>query len=407
MQAAVERQLLAGPDACRRPPGAPLRLVGDERRHDAHAQPRRQPRDVVQRLDDVGRSRERRSRRGSRRSPRSGGRCAGTAGNRGGRRWSRSPRASATGARGRSRGSTAGRSRRRGRPAGPGDRRRRPTQVDASTTRRSVASSRSRTGSDWNSGSPGHQTVTGRSWIRSGATRPNRCRPVSPPAVRKISSVHVSGASGRGITQWAWMRASIHGGPSGSAPWMISVRDGCRPVRRLIVSALRSPTSGWRATTTRFITDVRAAMCRPPGRPPSPSPSASTIARLGSAQMRASSRSMPSIEFALDIQRSVGSPGRGGSASAICPPPAGRVPTAITSPGTRVRSLPSADEPPSPAPSVRSGATGVPRARAGRRPPRAPRCRRRSSGTRGRATRPRCRGSGPRSTTPPRPRRRG
>ena len=42
-------------------------------------------------------------------------------------------------------------------------------------------------------GSPGHQTVTGRSWTSSGATSADRCRPVSPPAVRKISSVHVSG----------------------------------------------------------------------------------------------------------------------------------------------------------------------------------------------------------------------
>ena len=112
-------------------------------------------------------------------------------------------------------------------------------------------------------GSPGHQTVTGRSWISSGATSADRWRPVSPPAVRKICSEHVSGASTRGSTHSAWIRASSHGGPSGSADITISVRDGWRPVSREMISAVRSPVSGWRATTTRFITDVRAAMWRP------------------------------------------------------------------------------------------------------------------------------------------------
>ena len=50
-------------------------------------------------------------------------------------------------------------------------------------------------------GSPGHHTVTGRSWTSSGSTSAVRWRPVSPPAVRNMSSVHVSGASSRGSTQ--------------------------------------------------------------------------------------------------------------------------------------------------------------------------------------------------------------
>jgi len=43
---------------------------------------------------------------------------------------------------------------------------------------------------------------------------------------------------------------------------MTIVRDGWRPVRLWIVAAVRSPTSSRRATTTRFITLVRAATWR-------------------------------------------------------------------------------------------------------------------------------------------------
>ena len=154
-------------------------------------------------------------------------------------------------------------------------------------------SSTSTVGAESSGGSPGHQAVTGRSWISSGAISAVRCRPVSPPAVRWISSEHVSGASGRGRTQWAWIRASSHGGPSGSAESTIIVRLGWRPVRRLIVSAARSPTSGCCAITTRFITLVRAAICRP-----CRSPSSSTT-RFGWAQIRPSSFSMSSIVRAL------------------------------------------------------------------------------------------------------------
>ena len=192
-----------------------------------------------------------------------------------------------------------------------------------------MPSSRSRAGSRSSGGSPGHQTVTGRSCTSSGSTSAVRCRPVSPPAVRKIISVQVSGASSRGRTQWAWIRASSHGGPSGSADSTIRVRDGWRPVSRWIVSAARSPTSGCRATTTRFITDVRAAMCRPGAWPSVP------MSRLGCAQIRLSSVSISSIECACESQRIVGSPGFGGSASSIRPPPAGRVPTAMISPNSR------------------------------------------------------------------------
>src|SRR4051794_14861667 len=204
-----------------------------------------------------------------------------------------------------------------------------PDQADASTTSRSVDSSKVWVGTVPSGGSPGHQTVTGRSWISSGATRADRWRPVSPPAVRKMSSVQVSGASARGRTQWASIFASSHGGPSGSAARTITVRDGCRPVSFEIVSAARAPTSGCRATTTRFITEVRAAMCRPPAS------SVGSSIRLGCAQIRASSCSISSIVCAVDDQRIVGSPGFGGSARAMRPPPAGRVPMAMIWPYSR------------------------------------------------------------------------
>ena len=75
-------------------------------------------------------------------------------------------------------------------------------------------------------GSPGHQTVTGRSWMMSGVAMAARCRPDSPPQVRWIVSPQVSGASTLGRMQWASIRASSHDGPSGSAGWMTIVREG-------------------------------------------------------------------------------------------------------------------------------------------------------------------------------------
>ena len=323
---------------------------------------------------------------------------------------SRSPRASATGARARSRGSTAGRSRRsRPRQLDAGEPAPSPAQADASTTRRSVdleqvvARAPTRSG-----GSPGHQTVTGRSWMSSGATSADRCRPVSPPAVRKISSVHVSGAS-------APRQHAVGLDPRVHPRRPVRVRglDDQRPRRmpagqpadRLGASARRpragarrrpgsSPTSGPRCAGRRASAlavpvgvDDREVRLRPdPGQ---------LAARC------------PRSSAPVDIQRSVGSPGRGGSASAICPPPAGRVPTAMISPGTRSRSAPPVEGPrprrrrsdPAPPSSLAReqvvGGLGPPGARlvvreVGRR-----------------ATRPRRRGSGPRSTTPPPPRRRG
>ena len=97
----------------------------------------------------------------------------------------------------------------------------------------------------------------------SGSAIADRCGPASPPQVTWIVSAHVSGASARGTMQWASTRASSHDGPSGSADWMTIVRDGCRPVSACIVAAQRSASSGRRAMTTRFITLVRAATCRP------------------------------------------------------------------------------------------------------------------------------------------------
>ena len=92
---------------------------------------------------------------------------------------------------------------------------------------------------------------------RRGAGRPRRRR--SGGSSRRTSR----GRPRRGRTQCASIRASSHDGPSGSADWMTIVRDGCRPVSGWIVAAQCSASSGRRATTTRFITLVRAAMWRP------------------------------------------------------------------------------------------------------------------------------------------------
>jgi len=69
---------------------------------------------------------------------------------------------------------------------------------------------------------------------------------------------------------------------------MISVREGWRPVRAEIVVAQRSPVSGRRAMTTRFITLVLAATWRS-STPPT------MVTSRGPAQIRASSRSMSAM----------------------------------------------------------------------------------------------------------------
>ena len=167
----MERRLLAGPRAPR-PDDVARPFVSSASSGDSHphAQPRGQPRDVVQRLDDVGRPG-----RAGLVVGRVGDRdpadvVRGTAGSRAGRTPSRSPPASATAGPARSPGSTAARSRRTGRPAGPGDPRRRPTRRTRRRRAGRSTPSSSRTGWDPSSGSPGHQTVTGRSWMSSGAT---------------------------------------------------------------------------------------------------------------------------------------------------------------------------------------------------------------------------------------------
>ena len=157
--------------------------------------------------------------------------------------------------------------------------------------RRSAPARRSRAGRLVSGGSPGHQTVTGRSWMTSGMAIAERCSPASPPHVTWIVSAHVSGASSRGIMQCASTRASNHDGPSGSADLMTIVRDGWRPVSSCIVAAQRSAYSGRRAMTTRFITLVRAGTWRPG------SPSIVAV-RSWPDQIRASSLSISAMLWA-------------------------------------------------------------------------------------------------------------
>ena len=142
--------------------------------------------------------------------------------------------------------------------------------------------------------------------MSSGATIAARCRPHSPPATRAMNSAHISAASARGRTQWAWMCASSQDGPSGSALETRSVRDGWRPASIRITAAACSPISGLRAMTTRFITLVRAATCR------SGPPSTPAVVSGAAAQIRASSASIPAIVWVRDDQRRAG--------SAICGP---------------------------------------------------------------------------------------
>ena len=399
----MERRLLAGPGRApatrRRGPSARRRRAA----RDPHAQPRGQPRDVVQRLDDVGR-------------PGRAGLVVGRVGH-------RDP-ADAVQERqevrdGRTRVAIASRQRDcRTSAKSRIDRRSKSSYRPASWTRRSTPSpdqathrrrggpshsSRSRTGCDSKGGSPGHQTVTGRSWISSGATRPNRWRPVSPPAVRKISSAHVSGASGA-----RHHAVGLDPRVDPRRPVRVGALDDQRP-RRM---AAGQPADRLRAALAdlglardddqvhhrRPGGDVRAR--RHPRRPRRRRRSRGWArAQIRPARARSPRSTAPSTSSAASARPAAAArPARSARRR-------GRVPTAITSPDAPPRPVRRGS--PSRAAPFRSGATGVPRARAGRRPPRVPRCRRRSSGTRGRATRPRCRGSGRRSTTPPRPRRRG
>src|SRR4051794_5403924 len=185
-----------------------------------------------------------------------------------------------------------------------------PLHVDPSTISRSAPASRSWADGLVSGGSPGHHTVTGRSWMISGVAIADRWRPASPPHVTWIVSAQVSGASGRGMTQCASARASSQDGPSGSADWMTTVREGCRPVSIWTVAAPFSANSGRRATTMRFITLVRAAMWRVV------SPSTRT-ARSWLAQIRESSVSISAMECARADQRSVGSVGGGTNVKVI------------------------------------------------------------------------------------------
>ena len=226
--------------------------------------------------------------------------------------------------------------------------------------------------------------------MRSGATSAERCRPVSPPAVRKISSVHVSGASARGRTQWAWIFASSQGGPSGSAASTTTVRDGCRPVSREIVSAARAPDLG-------LARDHDQVHHRGPRRDVAP---AGLVAGRVEHQVRL--RPDPG-ELLLDVVDRVGRRRPADRRLAglrrvreLHPPAArraradrddlavlARAPGAAGLDHQRVPAARPIDR------VLRSGAIAGPRGRAGRPRPPGPRCRPRSSGSRAGRPRPR------------------
>ncbi len=181
------------------------------------------------------------------------------------------------------------------------------------------------------------------------------------------------------------------GGPSGSADWTISVLDGCRPVRRLIISAARSPTSGSASDTTRFITD------RPRGDEPG------RLALAVDGQVRLGSDPGELLFGVVDAR----TPARARFSTS----PIERTwetPSAGSARPGRRRLLDRAPVRPRrwcrPRSSLRSGATVGPPGPAGRRPPPGPRCRPRSWGSPAPASPPRRRSPGRRSTTPPRPR---
>ena len=123
-----------------------------------------------------------------------------------------------------------------------------PCQPEPSTTSRSaIVEQLVRLARLPNGGSSGHQTVTGRSWMSSGATIAVEVAAGSRRRRSGGSSRRRSRARRRGAcTQWAWIWASSQDGPSGSAGWTIVVRDGWRPVSRWMIAAQRSPTSGRR-----------------------------------------------------------------------------------------------------------------------------------------------------------------
>ena len=357
----------------RRGRSRPFDVDGRQRRHHAHPEPRRQPRDVVQRLDDVRRARGAGLvvRRVGHRDPADAAQERQEVGQVEDGRDRLAP------ARLAHEGEVADRQPvevgRRGRPAGAAARGRRRVHAEPSTTSRSVRLEQlARAAPLASGGSPGHQTVTGRSWIEQ---RRHQRRQVPARLAARGQEDQLGARLGRvGARQHA-VRLDPRVEPRRAV--RVRARHDQRPRRvpagepadRL--GALRSPISGWRATTTRFITlrprrDVPAAGRRL-------AVAVDVDDRRAGAQIRLSSVSMPSIEFARDVQRSVGSPGRGGP-RARSRPPVGRV----DRPPGSLRSAPWA----SPVPSLRSAATGGPRARAGRRPPRAPRCRHRSSGSR-------------------------
>ncbi len=233
--------------------------------------------------------------------------------------------------------------------------------------------------------------------MSSGATSAERCRPVSPPAVRKICSEQVSGASARG-------QHAVGLDPRVQPGRPVGVRGQHDQRARRVPAGQPGDGLGRPLADLRAARDDHEVHHRRPGRDVPPAPLAPVRRRRGPPGP-AAPRSGPAPSRCrrscgrVDAQRIVGSPGIGGSASSIRPPPAGRVPTAMISPSAR--------SPPSAVTGLRSSATGAPRGRAGRRRSRGPTCPPRSWGSPAPASRPRPRRSGPRWTTPPRPRRRG
>ena len=194
----------------------------------------------------------------------------------------------------------AGRARRRSRSS----RRRRAGRPSASRSLRPRASS--------NGGSPGHQTVTGRSWMISGVAIADEV----PAGLAAAGQVDRLGAGlGRVLArqmQCASIRASSHDGPSGSADWTTIVRDGWRPVSAWIVAAQRSaelrPAARRRRGSSRSSGRRRGGSC---------SPSIVGASGPGCAQIRASSVSISAMLWARADQRRTGSPGTAGVASGV------------------------------------------------------------------------------------------
>ena len=203
-----------------------------------------------------------------------------------------------------------------------------------------------------NSGSPGTQTRD-RQVVDQQRRDERRQVPAGLAPGGKVD--HLRARLGRvlaGITQKAWIWASSHEGPSGSAAETIRVRDGWRPVSPEIVAAARSPTSR-PAHDHDEVQDAR------PRRDMALASSPSGAASLAVAPR--SSRA-PS-----------------GSLRASGP----RRPAQARLAGAGVERRRDWRTPANLA--IRSAASGGRRARSGGRPPRAPRCPPRSSGTPARA----------------------